>query len=259
MLGVPLLVSAGCDLMVAGHGERASASDVWERSYDLGATPSLTVSNTNGGVTVQAHDGARIEVRAERSVQAGSEQGARDLLAATTITDVVEGQTVSLTTTRPGAFSRGQRAQIRYDIRVPRDTALSLRTTNGALTVDGVRGVIEVETVNGRVRGTGLSQVQRAETVNGSVELSLDRLPPQGATFETVNGSVRLRVAPDLAAALSVRTVNGSITVTDLTRVDEGERRRRHYDATLNGGGPRLRIETVNGSVTVQGRRGDSE
>jgi hypothetical protein len=253
-LGLPLLLSSGCDLMVAGHGARAKASDVWERSYDLGESPTLSVSNTNGSVTVTAHEQPRIVVHAERTVQAATEAGARELLAATTITEEVNGSSVALTTRRPGAFSMGQRAQVRYDIKVPRGASVQLRTTNGGLSLDGVRGIVEVETVNGRVTGTGLAQVQRAETVNGSVDLALDALPSQGATFETVNGSVELTLPAATAARVEVRTVNGSITVEGFAAADDGERRRRRYDGTLNGGGPSLRVETVNGSVSVRGR-----
>jgi hypothetical protein len=253
-LGLPLLLSSGCDLMVAGHGARAKASDVWERAYEVGESPTLSVSNTNGSVTVTAHEQPRIVVHAERTVQAVTEAGARELLAATTITEEVNGSRVALTTRRPGAFSMGQHAQVRYDIKVPRGASVQLRTTNGGLSLEGVRGVVELETVNGRVSGTGLAQVQRAETVNGSVDLSLDTLPSQGATFETVNGSVELTLPAATAARVEVRTVNGSITVDGFAATDDGERRRRRYDGTLNGGGPSLRVETVNGSVTVRGR-----
>lgn len=253
-LGLPLLLSAGCDLMVAGHGSRAKASDVWERSYDLGETPTLSVSNTNGSVTVVAHDQPTIVVEAERTVQAVTEAGARELLAAVTINEEVSGSSVALTTRRPRAFSMGQHAQVRYDIKVPRGASLQLRTTNGALSLEGVQGVIDLETVNGRVRGTGLGKVQRAETVNGSMDLALEALPAEGATFETVNGSVELTLPAATAARVEVRTVNGSITVDGFDRADEPERRRRRYDGSVNGGGPPLRIETVNGSVSVRGR-----
>ena len=238
--------------MVAGP--RARASDVWEKTYDLGDTPRLSISNTNGSVTVQTHDTARITVRAERTVQAVTDEGARELLAATTITENVQGSSVSLTTRRPSSFGMGQQAEVRYEVRVPRGASVALRTTNGALSLDGVQGVVELETVNGRVRGTGLGHVQRAETVNGSIDLSLDLVPRQGATIETVNGSVELTIPAATAATLSVRTVNGAISVNGFTQVDERERRRRRYDGDLNGGGPDLRVETVNGSVTLRGQ-----
>ncbi len=253
VLAAALLGSAGCELMVAGR-PRFSASDTWERTYDLGDSPSVSIANTNGAVTVEGHDGTRVEVRAERTVKAGSEEGARQLLSATTIAEEVDGTSLSLTTTRPSSFSIGQQAEVRYDVRVPRNASLTLRTTNGSLTIEAVRGVVDLETVNGRVRGSALGQVRRAETVNGSVDLTLDRVPAEGARFETVNGSVELTFPAGLAANLTVRTVNGRISVDGFTDVDEDEDRRRRFDGRLNGGGPSLSIETVNGSVTVRGR-----
>lgn len=246
-----LVGSAGCDITAADP--RASASDVWERSYTLGETPTVSIANTNGAVTVEAHEGSTVEVRAERSVRAVTDAGARELLEATTITEELDGSSVSLRTRRPPSFSRGQRAEVRYEVRVPRGTSLTLRTTNGALAITGVQGVVDLETVNGRVRGSGLGQVRRAETVNGSVDLSLDRVPSDGASVETVNGSVELAFPSDVTADVAVRTVNGSISVDGFAQVDEGERRRRRYNAHLNGGGPAVHIQTVNGSVTVRG------
>lgn len=252
VLALPLLCAGGCELM--GASPRATASDVWEKTYELGTSPRLAISNTNGSVTVSVHDASTVTVRAERTVRAVTEQGARELLAATAIDERVQGASVSLTTRRPSSFGRGQQAQVRYDVKVPRDASLGLRTTNGAVSVDGVQGRVELETVNGRVRGTALGQVQRAETVNGSVELVFDELPAQDAAIETVNGSVNVTLPRTAGAALTVRTVNGSITVSGFAAVTDEGRRRRSYEGTLNGGGPRLRVETVNGSVTVRGQ-----
>lgn len=244
-------VSAACEL--SGAGPRVSATDIWERTYELGTTPTLQIHNTNGAVTVHAHDEARIVVRAERTARAATEHGAQQLLEATSIAERVDATSLSLTTRRPGSFSMGQQAEVRYDVTVPRGASLALRTTNGALTIDGVEGLITLESVNGRVRGTGLGQVQRAETVNGSVRLALERLPDGGATFETVNGSVELALPSTTRASVAVRTVNGSIRVDGFADIEEGQGRRRRYDGQLNGGGPALRVETVNGSVTVRG------
>jgi hypothetical protein len=252
LLPLPLMALAGCELMVAGP--RAKASEVWERSYSLGPTPTFALRNTNGAVTIQAHDQPTITVRAERTVQAATEQGAQDLLEATAIQETVSADSLSLSTRRPAAFSMGQQAQVRYEVRVPAGASLSIRTTNGALSVEGVRGAVHLETVNGRLSGVGLAEVTRAETVNGAIDVEIAGLPAEGSRFETVNGSVRITLPRDGRADLSVRTVNGGVTVQDFSDIDEQERSRRRYRGTLNGGGPPLRVETVNGSVTVRGQ-----
>ena len=55
-------------------------------------------------------------------------------------------------------------------------------------------------------------------------------------------------------ANVSVRTVNGGITVDGFANVTGAERKRRHYEGKLNGGGPTLRVETVNGGVSVNAK-----
>src|SRR5690606_30258133 len=86
-LAACLVGSAGCEMIVAGP--RVEAGDVWERTYELGDTPSVDIANTNGAVTVEAYDGSTVEVHAERSVKAGSEDSAQRLLEATIIAEEV--------------------------------------------------------------------------------------------------------------------------------------------------------------------------
>lgn len=252
LLPLALIGAAGCELMVAGP--RAEASDVWERTYEVGTEPSFSLSNTNGAVTIRVHDQPRITVRAERTAKATTEEGARELLDGSLIQEDLSEGAVSLSTRRQQSLLTGQQVQVRYDVQLPSNARASVRTTNGALSVEGVRGAVELETVNGRLRGRDLGQVRRAETVNGSIDLEMDALPEAGCTVETVNGSVTVSVPAASRASVSVRTVNGSITVRDFPSIDERDRSRRRFEGELNGGGTPLRVETVNGSVTVQGR-----
>ena len=147
----------------------------------------------------------------------------------------------------------GQQLEVRYEVRVPPSIAVNLTTVNGKVELEGVTGAVALETVNGGVEARGVTALRTAETVNGSISLELAALSPQGARIETVNGSVGVKLPTTTSADVSVRTVNGGIAVDGFGKVDEAERRRRHFDGKLNGGGPTLRVETVNGGVTVRG------
>jgi hypothetical protein len=50
---------------------------------------------------------------------------------------------------------------------------------------------------------------------------------------------------------MSARCVNGGIAVNDLPFEKSGEGSRRKLDGTINGGGPAVRLETVNGRIRV--------
>ena len=156
-------------------------------------------------------------------------------------------------TPRSQGFTKGQQIDVRYQVRVPSSAAVTLTTVNGRVEVSGVTGPVALETVNGGIEARRIPGLTKAETVNGSVTLELAGLPGPGVQIDTVNGSVTVSLPTTAPADVSVRTVNGGITVGGFGQVQDGERRRRHYEGKLNGGGPTLRVETVNGAVRVSG------
>jgi hypothetical protein len=246
------LLSGGCEMMIAGP--RAQASDRWEKTYEVAAGATLEIENTNGAIEVRTHAEPTIQVTAHRTARAVSEQGARDLLARTKLEENATADLVRLVTPRTQGPSMGQHIEVRYEVLVPTTGAVTLTTVNGKVELDGVTGAVSLETVNGGIEARGVTGLRKAETVNGSVSLSLAGLPAQGTRVETVNGGVTLRMPAGVGANVSVRTVNGGITVDGFANVREGERRRRHYEGTLNAGGPTLRVETVNGGVSISGQ-----
>ena len=245
------LASGGCELMIAGPREQAS--DRWEKTYEVRPTATLEVDNTNGSISVRSHTNPTIQVVAHRTARAVSQEGARDLLGRMRLEDTVTADLVRLVTPRNQGFSMGQQVEVRYEILVPPSVTLTLTTVNGQVEVENVDGAVALETVNGGIAVRDVAGLRKAETVNGGVKLALSGLPGPGTTIETVNGGVSVALPGSQRADLSVRTVNGGIGVEGFASVDDAERKRRHYEGRLNGGGPTLRVETVNGSVSISG------
>jgi hypothetical protein len=54
-------------------------------------------------------------------------------------------------------------------------------------------------------------------------------------------------------ARLSVRVTNGGIDTDNLT-LETSEQSRKRLTATVNGGGPEVRLETTNGGVSIRGK-----
>ncbi len=244
--------SGGCGMMIAGP--RAQASDRWEKTYDVAATATLEIQNTNGSITVRTHDQPTVIVSALRTARAVSEQGARDILSRTQLEASASADLVRLATPRSQGFSRGQQLDVRYQVSVPATLAVTLTTVNGKVELDGVTGAVILETVNGGIEARGLTSLRKAETVNGSIRLHLRSVHAQGAQIDAVNGSVAIDLPAAASANVSVRTVNGGIDVDGFASVADAERKRRRYEGKLNGGGPTLRVETVNGGVSVSAR-----
>jgi len=94
-----------------------------------------------------------------------------------------------------------------------------------------------------------------AQNVNGNVRARLGRVDSDGdMKFETVNGSVIVEFNGDFGGDVDLETVNGSLN-TNFEMTVSGRLDPKHLRAHIGKpGGPRLKLETVNGSVELRRR-----
>ena len=256
-LSAVAMLSAGCDVRTAdgdfsvglwpGH-----ASDTWSRQYTVSPGGRIEIVNVNGEILAESADGSVVDVRAERTVSAGSDEAARDLLGRIEMREQIGPDRVRVETVAP-RVSLG-RQKVTYRVRVPKGVQVDLRTVNGGVRLDNVGGEVRASTTNGGVRGRlAAASLIEARTTNGGVELEITGALASDArvTLTSVNGGVRLKVPQDTKAELRGRTTNGRISVTDLAFEADGEQSRRRVEGRLNGGGGRIELQTVNGGVTV--------
>jgi len=250
-LGLSVAVSlAACDVVVnTMEGGKATAAEQWSRTFTLGDTGQVEVINVNGRIEVEGVDGTTMDVKADITVRAGTDEAARDLLKQVEIREENTNGRVRLETRYPKGLGRSN-VEIKYVLRVPRSAGVALETTNGVIVVNQIAGRVRAETTNGGVEGRNLSGAVSASTTNGAVDMALTKLSPDGVTLETTNGSVALTIPADARGTISARCVNGSIKVSDLN-VEKTESSRRRLEGTLNGGGPAIRLETVNGGIHI--------
>jgi len=264
---LPLLVLAttlaACDVNMDESGLNVGmvsgrAQDEWTRSYPLAAGGRLEIINTNGRIVAEASEGAAVEVTAERVAKAASDEGARDLLARIEMREEVGDTRVRVETRGPSTRGFGG-YEVTYTIKVPNGVHVDLRTVNGGVRLTGLDGEVRATTTNGGVVGRALrAQVVEGRVTNGGVEIEL--LTPLGAGGDvelgSTNGGVRLTLPSDSRAAVSARAVNGGVTVDNLSLTISGEQSRRRVEGTLNGGGARIELSTVNGGVRMTGEQG---
>lgn len=148
-------------------------------------------------------------------------------------------------------------------IQVPVKTSLKIESVvNGSVVVENVEGEIEVESVNGGIRLTNIAGSVVANTVNGKVECVLTRaFPGKPMALTTLNGAIDFTLPADLKATLRMRSDNGDIysdfdvTVRSERQETKGKRSWRSEGtivADLNGGGPEIRLQTMNGKIYVR-------
>ena len=115
------------------------AQDEWTRTYTVAAGGRLELININGRITAEASDGTAIEVKAERTAKAGSDDAARELLGKIEMREEVGEGRVRVEVRAP-RFSGGAGHEIKWTVKVPRGVAVDLRTVNGGVKLDRPAG-----------------------------------------------------------------------------------------------------------------------
>jgi Toastrack DUF4097 len=251
-------VTAACDVNL-GNGDfslgvlSGQAKDTWTRSYTVSSSGRVEVVNVNGRIEVEPGTGATVELRAERTAKASSDESAKDLLSKVQMLEDAKPDSVRVEAKPPKWTGRGG-VDIKFFLKVPAGVRVAARTVNGGIQLTRIPNDVEATTVNGGVEADAVSGTLHLSSTNGGVSLSLASLGTGGVRAETVNGGVRVALPKDAKADVSAHVTNGGIGVDDLPLEITGERTRRRVEGKLNGGGPLVELETTNGGVHLTGK-----
>jgi len=107
---------------------------------------------------------------------------------------------------------RGINVSVGYDIQVPFDVDVYLRTSNGKIQVSDVDGSISAFTSNGKIELQDVTGSIDTHTSNGKIEAFVERLEGEGV-FSTSNGSINVEIHRGVAPVMAT-TSNSSIDIT---------------------------------------------
>jgi hypothetical protein len=151
--------------------------------------------------------------------------------------------------------------------RVPRRAALNLSTTtDGEIVVRDIVGDLELENINGPITATNITGSVIAESVNAPITVGLAGVAAGGATaLSSLNGDITLTLPANARADLHLDTAQGEI-VSDFelevkptkpviernqSRGGVTVRMENMIVAAVNGGGPAIRVKTLNGGIKL--------
>ncbi len=245
-----------------------------ERTATLGSGGRVVVETTNGSIKVESWSGSEVQVTARKKARADDSSRARELLSEIEIHVEERGGEVRIEADMPSSgmgsgWFRDESATVSFQIKMPADAELEarsrngsieareiggrtrLRTSNGSIKAFGVDGALQVESSNGSIKAYDVNGPVNASTNNGRItaEVTTDDLP-EGFRMKTTSGAIELELDAGVAASISARTRNGSVS-TDFPGGTQ-DRRRKTLELDLNGGGPRVEIESTNGSIRVR-------
>ncbi len=265
LLGLVLtagLSVAACDIKTSANGDFSfdisggKAQDTWTRSYTLSDNGRFELINVNGRITAETATDGKVTVEGKRTAKGSTDEAAKENLAKIEIREEISGDRVRVES-RPPRLSGFGGHEVEWTVKVPKGVIVDLRTVNGGVRLSGLDGEVHAKTTNGGVRGTVRTSILAASSVNGGIEISIEGALDANATvdLETVNGGVELGLTADSKATISARAVNGGVSVTDLPVEKQAQSNsfesKRRLEGTMNGGGAKVNVSTVNGGVRI--------
>lgn len=219
------------------------------REYTVPAAgATMTVDATpNGGIAVEGSSRSDILVQARVVATAASEDEARAI--ASRVQVVATANRVE--SDGPRNLGRREGWHVSYRLAVPTSTPLSLKSTNGGISVDGVNSRVELSTTNGGLRLSRIAGDVAGRTTNGGIDVDLEGTgwDGNGLDLQTTNGGVRLMIPAQYNAHLETGTTNGSVKI-DFPVMMQGTRT-RSFSTDLGSGGATVRVRTSNGGVRI--------
>jgi hypothetical protein len=151
--------------------------------------------------------------------------------------------------------------------RVPRRAKLDLSTVNESeIVVRDIVGDLQLENINGPITATNITGSVIAESVNNPITVGLAGVASGAATsLSSLNGDITLTLPAATRAEFHLDTAQGEIESDfeldvkpskPLVERKEGRggvsvRMEDVIVATVNGGGPVIRVKTLNGSIKI--------
>jgi hypothetical protein len=261
----------GMTLMVCSLGlaQDTNGERVVVPARDTTHARKVDVSLMGGPITVKSYPGKEVIVE-ERG---GSSRSSRDTdktpdgmrrldLPPRGLSVEEENNVVTVRMHRP---QRGELV-----ISVPPDTSLTLRSTNGEIAVEGVKGELDVNSHNGKITLTNVSGSVLANTMNGTIKVTMDSVDAnKPLSFSSMNGTIDVTLPADFKANVKLRTDHGEIysdfdfklgggAITQKNDTPDGKfkvKMDRTITGTINGGGTEVTFKTYNGTIYLRKKK----
>ncbi len=195
---IPFFLSlTGCD---TDGVWAAAASEKQDFHYTkpLNQGGRFSIENMNGSVEISGWDKNEVDISGTKyaKTKAYLDEIKIDVQASTGV--------VSIRTIPPVDRSNSN-AGAKYIIRVPRQVATDLASSNGSIQLSSVEGTAKIRTSNGRVGAKSVKGLVDITTTNGNVDIAD---VTGGARVSTSNGTVD---ADNLHGEFNAKTTNGGI------------------------------------------------
>ena len=252
-------------ILLVAATPRAARADEWTKKFALTGKPELRVDTGDGNVKIRTGSEKEIEARVLTVGWRISPEEVR-------VVDRQAGDHVELEVRIPRAHWSGGHRSVRVDLTVPPEGNFEIHTSDGDISLEGVKGESRLSTGDGNVEARSLDGAFEAATGDGNLRVSgrFDRLSLKTGdgnieaevnpgskmlgnwSARTGDGDLVLRLPEDFAADLDAHTGDGNIDLGGFPVTVSGSLRNSEVRGKLNGGGPTLLVRTGDGSIHLK-------
>lgn len=264
---VPAMALAGCVVGVPGCGSRAPLIES-KRTSEIPhvADAPIEVKTQNGAIVIEKSGGTGVVISAAITGLTQERLDATRVLA-----ERKADNTLAVYVQWPDG-GRQSYERCDFKIEIPSAKGVTAESSNGAITLVGLAGVlkadsangaitirshdgdIEAETSNGKVTIEHATGKVKASSSNGALSISLADAAAGPVEIDASNGAVSLEVGSAFAGTLRASTSNGSLTIPSGEGIVQNSKTKRSAELVFGKGEHTSVLKTSNGSVTVKRR-----
>ena len=226
------------------------ATEPFSRTFKVTKGAAFLLSNVGGNIQVSPGNGDQVEVQAMKRAWGPNAEQAKQWLGDATIEVSSTANRVELRVDQQGRKGGGRGIEVEFDVKVPADTSVELRTVSGDVRVTNVRGEVRVNGVSGNLSLDGTPRVAAAKTISGDVTLTKAGGDAQ-LSVSTISGDMLLQSLT--TRAIDLNTVSGNVRITGwsgdraVLRTLSGD---LHLEASFAKGG-RYDLESHSGDIQL--------
>jgi hypothetical protein len=241
-----------------------------------GTTKMVEVDNISGSIQVTGSSSRTVEMVAKQTIRASSEDRLRAAKAEVKLDVSEKSDIISIFVDDPSRqgvrpsvgripwVDPGYEVIFDFELRVPRDVKVRLKTINGNIVVQSLAGDFNVEGLNGTVEMGDISGSGRAHTLNGAVNVIFSESPKSDSSFGSLNGNIDVTFPKSLSADIRFKSFNGGVftdfpigavpaaAITPEVRSGRIIFKNEFSLARIGSGGPTLEFDGFNGDVRIR-------
>jgi hypothetical protein len=216
------------------------------RTFTVGAQPLIVLKNKAGSINLRAGQEGQVSITTTRRGYVFSQHFTKE----TPITFSQDSATNTVTA-RTGSWRLFGQNTISFDVAVPPQANLELRTNFGNITVQNVAGQLTLRADAGSIQATdvALQGKSRLKADAGTIVFSGSLDPAGNYELVTDLGTINATLPADASFDLNARTDVGTVA-TNLPLPQA--QRNRLQGSVGNGPRPRLKVKTDLGTINVQ-------